>query len=218
MVYPSDWTCPIFKTRIKNNDLCTNCTYPRLWHCKKCKKEVHSSMTCQNCGHNPLNPKKSKTIIKKKNIMVGLAIVYLIIIGFIVFFILTQDKISTRGELLKNNPISIEFWTFKKPNNVIINLTSPTNEVYSIQASNNGTNNWIVSNIILTESGYWEVLAIKYYNGETNTYTQNIKINNECTLDEHCSSYGEDYSCNRAVGVCIQSEPDIFDFLDIILG
>lgn len=219
MDYPDDWICPICNTHISNSEKCTNCTYPKLWHCKKCKKELHNTLICDNCGYNSLNPKKSKTVIKKGDIILVLLVIYLIIMGGVITAILLQDKFNTSGELLLGDSISISFWTFQKPLSVNVIIDAPSSNSITLPMTLNTTsNNWILNGLVLNESGRWSIIVEKNYEDSSSTYESVIKVNSQCTLDEHCSYLGDDYACNTQMGECIQKKPGIFDFLDVIMG
>ncbi len=214
MAYPDKWTCPICGTLNEGVEKCTNCTFPKLWKCPRCGHDVHDSLICQNCGYNALNPKKSKFIVKKSWIVALSIVVYIAIMGAIIYFIMTQDKIGNDGELLKGETINITLTTIHNYDAVIFIVSSPSKEEIELNAYNyDGV--W-KSELELNESGYWSVRTI-IVNGDRRTEKDSkLKVNAECTKDYHCAIYGEDYRCNTAVGMCVQHKPDIFDFLEVI--
>ncbi len=215
MTYPDSWTCPICKTFVRQEERCTNCTYPALWHCPSCKHRMNSTLFCKECGYNPMNPAKSKKIIKRNQILTIVVVVYGLILAFFVFKIVTQDKASTVGELMINSNLSLVFYTFQNIDSATFIITSPTGSLQSFQATKQD-NNWIVSNITLNEAGAWQLNVDKYNNNEKQTFFYSFKINGVCVRDEQCTSYGEDYACNVALDQCVQAEPDVLDFLKVI--
>lgn len=218
MTYPDEWKCPICNTFTKNSELCKNCTFPKLWKCPNCNKEVHDSKICKECGYNAFNPKKSKIVIKKGDIIAILVVVYLIIFSAVLFRVLTQDKLTITGELLMGSRVNFNFWSFQNPKSVIFEITPFQSETNEYNAVFNGSNTWILKDYYLNKSGDYKIIVKKYYEDSVGNYSKALKVNSECTLDQHCLFKGEDYSCNAATGVCIQKEPGIMDFLDIILG
>lgn len=215
MTYPDEWNCPICKTHVRNEERCPNCTYPGLWHCPNCGKRMDSTMVCKECGYNPMNPSKSKKVIKRNQVLTIVVVVYALILAYVVFRIMTQDKITNMGDLLINSDISFVFYSFQKLDSVSFTLTSPSMQDYFYESVSNNANNWAVMNLTLNESGNWIVSVEKTKDGRVTSFSQTFKINSECTRDEHCVAY-DDYECNTALGICVQHQPGMFDFLDEI--
>ncbi len=214
MAYPDQWKCPICGTVNEGVEKCTNCTFPKLWKCPRCENDVHDSLICQNCGYNALDPKKSKIIIKKSWIVSIAVIVYFVILGAIIYFIMTQDKIGNEGELLKGETINITLATVHNYDKVTFIVISPSDVRQELDAEKyEGV--W-KSEMELNESGYWTIRTIIVEGDRLIEKDSELKVNSECTKDYHCIKYGEDYRCNTAVGVCVQHKPDIFDFLEVI--
>lgn len=216
MAYPEDWTCPICGNKNKFSRNCKGCTYPRLWHCPKCEAENHDSVVCKKCGFNPVNPEKSKLVINKKYLIMGGLIVYTILMMGVAFYIITQDKVSFEGELVKGEEVIVKFWSFTQPDSVNFTLENDNIIISSTSSLNNSV--WMSEGLTFNESGIWLLTVEKNYGNSVKYYTEDVKVNRECTLDSHCASKGEDYACNVQLGVCVEEEPSGLDFVNDLFG
>jgi len=216
MEYPVKWTCPVCGSENNNTETCNKCTFPVLWDCPKCSYTNHKDMVCANCNYHPLNPEKSGFKIKKSYLLIGAGIIYLIIMGFIVFNLLTNDKIQTAGELLISNNVSIAVWIFNNPDSVSFDLTNPYGEFFSCIAESNGSNVW-VANVIFEKSGMWDVVVQKTYGNSVVSSDHELRIYEECTLDSHCEDKGADYKCDKNTGFCVESASGGFNLWNTLI-